>query len=103
MGSYIKWEDCDKWADDFNPRTGKIIPKAHHITRELVCSRPEVEKAWFHGPLSMKPESRPILSFEMIMKNGERFAMHDIPVEYHETGHIPNAEAFLQSINTDTL
>jgi hypothetical protein len=103
MDNFINWRPCDKWDGDYNPITKQTT--MYHVARELVCTHPEVEKVWFHGSLSAaeKREDRvPELNFEMVLKDGRRFAARNIPADCYETGNIPQAEDYLRTLISKT-
>ncbi len=92
MEKYLKWESCDKHWEETLPQSGKVIQ--HHVTRELTCSHPLVEKAWFYGALARSADE-PKCYLEIVTKDHQRFNK----VVSSEQYEIPEAEEWLQLLN----
>jgi hypothetical protein len=105
MDNYIKWESCDKWNGIHNPVTKQT--ELYHLTRELICSHPAVDRLWFHGSLSENqgkpPRAIVELHFAMILSDGRRFDVRNIAVGCFDSGKVPEAEEYLQSLSNENL
>lgn len=95
MEKYLKWEDCDERYTETLP-SGKVVE--HHNNRKLICDHPAIEKAWITGSIAVR-ESMMVYHINFILKDGNR---HDIKISEKEveTADIPEAEEWIQSLNT---
>lgn len=95
MEKYLKWEDCDERYTETLP-SGKVVE--HHNNRKLVCDHPDIEKVWMTGSIGVR-EPAMFYHIRFILKD-ETTKEIKITEKEAETADIPEAEEWLQSLNT---
>lgn len=95
MDKYIKWEDADKSSLEVLP-SGKQIE--HHITRQIVCSHPQVDKIWqWGGMMPSLGEDSISNHLEIMTKDGQRYS-EKVTDEQIRNADFPKAEEWLQQL-----
>ena len=71
MSNKIYWEPCDYLVED------KINGKEYkmHVTQQLKCDNPNVDKVWFTASASRILEEKTYLNLHLIMKDGGRHSL----------------------------